>query len=319
MRDTTEKLKREEEELEKLAFGTPESKETTEDTAPTQEVETEDTPAKPQELVAPKAEPVTDEQPIVKTEDWEKRYKNLRSKRDQSLIETKGQLSAALSTISTLQSQLTKLTAEAPKVDPLAGVFTEEDTENLGEATVDALRKVTQKATEAATKPLQEQLKVEQDLRMKQQEELKKKTDREAYDLFLSRISSAVPNWETLNYDKKFLQYLESSDVDGIPRKVYFKKAEADRNAAMVIRYMKDYEGAQSVTKSPLESKITPTGDAAGATQLNLEKQPKMISKAYIDKFYDDVTRGKYKGRYSEAQKIEKEIEKATLERRIVP
>lgn len=325
MKDTVESLRSEEKELEEKVFGTPATEATTEEAAAEDQTGAEEAPVDEKELVTPDPKPATDEQTEPTREpkeDWEKRYKNLRASRDEKLYKTKSQLAAALETINALQAQINELRTAAPKVDPLDGLFTDEDTDALGEATVEAMRKVTKRATEAATKPLKEQLEEERKLREAEAKRLAEQAKKEAYDIFLSRIQQAVPDWEEINYDPAFMEFMEELDFDGTPRKTYFAEAEAQGNAALIIRYMNDFK-AQKEQKTPkkedkLAKKITPVGDDAGATQPKQGAQKEKISRAFIDKFYDDLSRGRYKGRYSEALAIEKRIDEATMRGDIV-
>lgn len=319
MRDTIEQLEKEEKELEQKMLGTPTDDVTTDEVATDPKVVTEEAPAKEEELVAPKPAPVMDEQPKEQTgEDWEKRYKNLRASRDEKSYKTKAQLAAALETINTLQVRINELEKAKPAVDPLAGVFTDEDTDQLGEATVDAMRRATQKATEAATAPLQEQLKREKELREQTSVAQAQAAKQDAYNTFLGRVARAVPDWEEINYDPGFEAYMAQPDVDGTLRKTYFANAEAQGNAAQVIKYMMEYKAQKPAPPvDKLADKVTPVGDDAGATQPK-SNEVKGISKAFIDKFYDDLTRGKYQGRATEANEIEAKIDAAIMRGEIV-
>lgn len=303
-----ELLEQEERALQEKIYGTPEGEATTEPEATAEDTVHTEAPVKP-ELVPQAQQP---------EEDWEKRYKNLRASRDENLWKTKTQLSAALETINTLQSEVRKLQKSQPTVDPLEGVFTDEDTETLGSATIEAMRRATKKATEAATKPLQEQLELERNAREKQAEELAKQSAQDAYGIFLKRVADAVPDWDAINFDPNFAKWMEDPDYDGTPRKNYFHQAEAQGNSALVIRYMKEYKEA-SKPKDKLASKVAPVGDRASVTAID-QKKPggQTISKVYIDKFYDDLARGRYRGRTSEANAIEAAIDKAVMEGRVV-
>lgn len=310
-----ELLEKEEKELERMIYGAPEGTSETTETSTTEQ--------NPTIAEAPgSTEPVpqsTQPEASQGTEDWEKRYKNLRASRDENLWKTKTQLTAALETITTLQGELGKLRQASPSVDPLEGVFTQEDTDTLGEATVEAMKKATKKATEAATQPLKVQLEEERKRRLEQDRALAEQSKQEAYNIFLSRISTAVPNWEAINYDPNFAKFMEDPDFDGTPRKNYFHSAEAQGNAALVIRYMKEFEASQG-TKKPdaLAAKVAPVGDL-GPTQAPQQKATgDTITRAYIDKFYDDVTRGRYRGKQREADAIEAAIDKAVMEGRVV-
>jgi hypothetical protein len=309
-----ELLEKEEKDLEQMIYGAP-----TDTSATTEDVTTEQDPTVAEAPQVPGPVPQAQEPEAPQgTEDWEKRYKNLRASRDENLWKTKTQLTAALDTITTLQGELGKLRQAAPSVDPLEGVFTQEDTDTLGEATVEAMKKATKRATEIATQPLKVQLEEERKRRLEQDRALMESSKQEAYNIFLSRISTAVPNWEAINYDPNFAKFMEDPDYDGTPRKNYFHSAEAQGNAALVIRYMKEFEASQGKRPDALASKVSPVGDL-GSTQAPQQKAAgEQISRAYIDKFYDDVTRGRYRGRQKEADAIEAAIDKAVMEGRVV-
>ena len=275
------------------------------------------------ELVTQDPEPSKETPNEPEREDWEKRYKNLRASRDENLWKTKQDLANAMERIQSLQREVSELKAKAPSstVDPFEGIFTEEDEDTLGPATLATMKKVTQKATEAATAPLRKELEEERQRRVKNDASMVERLKRENYSEFLGKIAKAEPDWEAINFDKGFIAYMEDLDYDGIPRKTYFAEAEAQGNAALVIRYMKEYKQWKSGKKpktDPLASKVAPTGEGSGSNAVPKEKVPERISRAYIDKFYSDLTRGKYKGRHSEAEAIEAKIEKAVMEGRVV-
>lgn len=316
MQDSIESLAKEEKELEDKIFGTPSPDVTTDGEATTAETGAEETHVKEEALVAPTSKPATDEQSKPQTENWELRYKNLRASRDENTYEAKAKLANALETINTLQDRIQKLEAARPTVDPLEGAFTDEDTEQLGEQAVEAMKRVTQKATAAATAKYDEEIKRMRAQQKKQNEQNATTAKKDAYDTFLSRIERAVPNWRDINFDPNFVKWCKETDVDGLPRNTHFARAESLGNAALIIRYMQDYEKSKTVHKDKLADKVTPVGNGGGSQTGALES--KKISRAFIDKFYDDLSRGKYKGRYSEAQAIEAQIDKATMQGLIV-
>jgi hypothetical protein len=318
--DTIESLKKQEEELEKLMMNAPVEGETTPSAAVKEPVEQKEAPTGDEGTVIPPTQSAPDDntEPEKDQEDWKLRYTNLRSSRDQNLYKAKRDLAAAQQMATDLQNQITSLRTAQPKVDPLEGVFTDEDTDALGEATITAMRKATAKATEAATKPLQEQLEAERLARIETTKQTAESTKREAYDIFLSRVARAVPDWETVNYDPEFTKFMDAEDLDGTPRKTYFADAEAQGNAAQVIRYMQEFKAQKPAPpKDKLADKVTPVGDDAGATQPKQPGKTDVVTRAFINKFYDDLSRGRYKGKYTESQEIEAMIDKATTEGRI--
>lgn len=309
-----ELLEKEEKDLEQKIYGAPEGTSETTETSTTEQDPTIAEAPVDTEPVPQQSQPEASQG----TEDWEKRYKNLRASRDENLWKTKTQLTAALETISTLQAELGRIRQAVPSVDPLEGVFTQEDTDTLGEATVEAMKKATKKATEIATQPLKQQLDEERKRRLEQDRALAESSKQEAYNIFLSRISSAVPDWEAINYDPNFAKFMEDPDYDGTPRKNYFHSAEAQGNAALVIRYMKEFKDSIKGKPDALSSKVTPVGDLGSAQAPQQKAVGEHITRAYIDKFYDDVTRGRYRGRQKEADAIEAAIDKAVMEGRVV-
>lgn len=318
--DTIESLKKQEEELEKMMMNAPVDGETTPLAAVEGQTGAEEALTQKEGAVTPPTESATDEQTVPKKdqEDWKLRYTNLRSSRDENLYKAKRDLGVAQGMITGLQNQITSLRTAQPKVDPLEGVFTDEDTDALGEATITAMRKATAKATEAATKPLQEQLEAERLARIEGTKLQAESTNREAHNIFLSRVARVVPDWEAINYDPAFEKFMEAEDLDGTPRKIYFVDAESQGNAALIIRYMQEFKALKPAPpKDQLADKVTPVGDDAGATQPKQPGKTDVVTRAFVNKFYDDVSRGRYKGRYSEQIAIEASIDKATMERRI--
>jgi hypothetical protein len=315
MKDLVKSLLTEEQKLEAKVYGT-QSAEPTNLADPA--TVAPDTSKAPVEQPGPVTPVTTPAEPIATTEDWEKRYKNLRASRDEALYNAKAQLANALDQITILKDQVKELQTKMPVVDPLEGVFTQEDTDTLGEATVETMKRVTQKVRESVSKPLQDELENERKLRRKQDELNVQKAKSDAYSIFLRRIADAVPDWQAINFDPGFEKYMKEPDIDGTIRSVYFQEAEASGNAALVVRYMKDYKDSIGSRPDPLLSKVTPTGDNAGATQIKEKKQEETISRSYINKFYDDLSRGRYIGRASEANAIEAKIDRAARKGLIV-
>jgi hypothetical protein len=315
MKDRVKSLLEEEKDLEQRAFGTRQEEQTNPTDPATVVSDPSKAPPTSEEPVIPPEKPA---EPIVEpTEDWEKRYKNLRASRDEGLYNAKASLASALDQITILKDQIKELQTKMPVVDPLDSVFTQEDTDKLGEATVETMKRVTKQVRESVSKPLQDELENERKLRRKQDELNVQKAKSDAYSIFLRRIADAVPDWEAINFDPGFEKYLKEPDIDGTSRIKYFQEADASGNAALVARYMKDYKDSKVSIKDPLLSKVTPVGDNTGATQIK-EKHEETISHSYINKFYDDLSRGRYAGRATEAKAIEAKIDRAVFKGLVV-
>jgi hypothetical protein len=306
-----EKIAAEEAALEKEIFGTPQE----EDDQSSNETPTEQDAPPREELVTPKEAPSA-----PPDEDWEKRYKNLRASRDYKLLEAKEQIADLMEQVQKLETELEdakKQLNEAAPMDPFKDVLTEEDREALGDATVDVLKKVTQKVTENATADLRKELDAAKEARRKQKDKDLKQAKGQGYQLFLDKLATMVPDWKAINEDKGFIEFCHNTyDLDGSLIADNFRLAEARRDAVAIARYMLDYKGRPKV-EDPLEDHVSPTGVSASEAPKEDKRGSKIWSRKEIDKFYDDLNRGRFKGTREEAQKLEREIDKAVMEGRI--
>lgn len=317
-----------EEELEAKLFGTPSEDETKEAEATKETDEQKEAPTEEDELVTQKPESATDEHQEPKretVEDWEKRYKNLRNSRDNKLHEAKRQLAASLETIQVLQQQNEELrnelaTARA-KADPLDEIFSPEETEVLGDDTTNIIKKATKKATEVATADLREQLKEERALRKKQEEARLANAKQDEYNIFLQRLGNIVPDYAQIDADPLFKDFCHKNyDIDGTLIADNFRTAEGRRDATTIARYMLQFKemGKKPKEENPLAQKETPAGNRSdGSLSQQKQKEPKVFTRAEINKFYDDLARGLYVGKQKEADELEGQIEQAMMEGRV--
>jgi len=217
--------------------------------------------------------------------------------------------------ISNLRSEVTKLKRELEeskvKPDIFDGVFTTEDSDMVGEEAIELVKKASRVANERATAPIRKEL---EELRRKQEADEQAQTKskvQEDYNLFLSQLAKAVPDYAELNVDKGFLKYINEVDPEsGYIRHELFRRAEKSRDVGRVASFMREYKGLTKKSKDKLESKITPTGSKV-AQSINKEKENKTLSMDSIREYYRDVQLGKYRGREDERVSIERKIDQA--------
>lgn len=138
---------------------------------------------------------------------------------------------------------------------------------------------------------------------------------------FFQDVQAAVPNWEQVNVDPRFLAWLGVVDsMTGISRHAYLSDARTNLDAGRVVAIFRAYaheagggttqagtSAAQVQPQSELEKQVTvestrrpspPTGgqDTRTYTQKDL------------DKLYADWRRGVYKGKEAEFQTKEREL-----------
>lgn len=320
---TQAQMLQEEKELEEKLFGTPESSETTDDKTPI--------PAK-EEAKAPATEvPVeTDtEQPKVETkeeeereEDWKLRYTNLRSSRNQKLYDAQSALAVAESQIVTLQQKIQELMSAVPEVqeDVFKDAFTEEEREALGETAIAAMQKTAQMAADAKTEKINKELADARADAVKVAEANANVAAQAAYDTFLTKLASVVPDYTEVDLDPDFKAFMQTPDIDGMPRVSSFTAAEARGDAATVAKHMLDYKATKNPkeeAKASLEKKVGPTGNAAPAAPSTTAKESDELTWGEVNAHYTKHAQGGYRGKQSEYLAMEEKIDAAAISGKI--
>ena len=237
--------------------------------------------------------------------DWKNRYVSLRSHHDALAFDLRKEVSELKTSLVSASKKISELQDTAYSNRKEVDIYSQEERDILGDEAIAAM----QKATNHAIAPLQEELKREKELRMQQ---LEREADNDRVSTqrnFLSRLGRLVPDYATLDTNPKFIEWMNGiEDYSGAVRKDLFKRAEANGDVARVAEFFLAF---RNTTKgSNLEGKITPTGSNTGAQSVK-QGEDFVVSMKFIDKFYDDVTHGKYKGRASLAKEIEDKIDKA--------
>ena len=317
-----DKLDKDIKELEDLIYNPENSEEFSEDLEVKEEgskepeVDQPATPAQPRKRVSYKAK-VTELEAELASLDV--RYRNLRSATDQKLHD----LRTANTTLEEnnlllakeIQDLKKKVVQNAP--DPYENIFTEEDIETLGEDAINSFKKATQKAVDAAVNPLKQEIETakekEYDQRMKSLQEQQKN----AVKNFREKLGELVPDYETININPDFKQFLYNLDTfSGIPKLTLLKRAEQDGDVGRVAQFFKDFKDSIKTPEDVLNENIAPTGTSTGTAVDNT--RPELIPYAEFAKFQDDVTKGRYRGREKLKQELTDKYDRAFIEGRLV-
>lgn len=143
---------------------------------------------------------------------------------------------------------------------------------------------------------------------------------------FWADLQSVVPDWQDINTNKDFQSWLlEVDPLTGVTRQTYLDDAQRNldvRRVATFFDIWKDVNGSgahkhrEAQISSELERQVSP-GKARTVAQT-----PQGSDKTYtpedIRVFFSDVQKGKYRGRESERDRIERDIFAAQREGRIV-
>jgi hypothetical protein len=296
-------LDKEIEELERQMFSSQGEPESTEQPIQTESVNVEETQA-----------PTQDQ--------WEKRFKNYKASTDLTIRDLRSDLANSKTKYANLQKEYADLVKKLQDVPTKnEDIFTEEEIEILGEPAVNALNKGVKEIIDKKVKPLEEEV----------QRSRRDLADREAkeaqqlaltnYNKFLKKLGEKVPDYEAINTSDGFLKYMSDVDEDsGYPRSHLFRKAEEALDVKRIAEFFSDYKRLLPKSKGEvLDSAITPQGTRGVEAPTGKEKEPQVISRGFIDKFYEDFNRGKFRGKEgrAEAERIEQIIERAVMEGRV--
>ncbi len=219
--------------------------------------------------------------------------------------------------------------ATPPSVEKLVS---DKEVEEYGES-IDVMRKVSREELTPVAQRLAKIEAVLQQLQanvVPQVQAVAQKQQMTSEQKFWSDLATAVPNWRQVNDNESFQSWLlEADPLTGITRQTYLEDAQRSLDAPRVSNFFRTWleasgqaavaqsAGSVNAAASELEKQVTPgRSRAAGAPS------PTTTAKTYapndIQKFFNDVRAGKYKGREQERDRIERDIFAAQREGRIV-
>ena len=145
---------------------------------------------------------------------------------------------------------------------------------------------------------------------------------------FWTDLTGLVPNFRDINANGDFQTWLlEPDPLTGITRQTYLDDAQRALDARRVSNFFRTWLGTtgQAVDAQPtgratnpeLEKQVAP-GRSRGSGTPAASNKAKVYSPQDIQKFFDDVRSGKYKGREADRDRTERDIFAAQRENRIV-
>lgn len=270
-----------------------------------------ETPAPAEPPAAPNPPPVN----------WEHKFKTLQGLFNSQLPKLQEENKALKANLSEMQEAIKALQsskpsepqASAPAVDP-------KDVDAFGADLVDMVKRITDASiagfaakVSASVSSFDSRLKaLEQQL-----QGTAKTVEMTAEELFFGRITKAVPDWETVNADERFHAWLAEVDpILGQPRQAALDFAQQHLNAERAIAVFQAFKATvpQAPKTNPLEAQIAPKTSVSSAPAPAAKPT---ITQAEIQRFYDDVAKGRYRGREQEAALREQTINQAIAEGRI--
>lgn len=330
-----ERILAEEAELEKEMFGTNQESEDTSGATP-ELPDPDDSFIEEDEDRGPvdfpdATEVIQQEQQEVETEEekkqrvsWKQRFKNYKASTDKTISTLRKENASLVQRIMKSEEQVDQLSLKVSTLmnsstDIFSGVITDEDADAIGEDAVDIVKRASQKAVESSVAPLKEELnrlKAEKALEQRKQAEALKQ---QAYNGFLNELKTYVPDFQKIDKDVRFLEFMEGHDeTTGEKRLDMFKSAEEYLDAERVADFFIEFKRTLPRSKRErLEENITPDGTSSSSNVNTTKGKEEFFTARQVEDFFNDVSKGVYRNRQKEANEIEARITKAYVEGRI--
>jgi hypothetical protein len=272
----------------------------------------------------PQPQPVSQEpepKPVIPEETWERKYLTLKGMYDAEVPRLHAQMRELNGQVQSLIAENATAKAQQPAAQTATAktLITEQDKEAFGSDLLDLIDRASeQKVAEFRSHNAQ----LVDEIR-----ELKGKlgnvSERQVVsdkDQFLAKLSAQVPNWETLNTDQGFLNWLAEVDpVYGLPRQVALTNAyeslDASRTAVIFNQYQGKVAPTQQKPSQQLQSQVAPTRSRSSPAPATSAGDKPIYTQDQIANFYNEWIKGHLDS--AEAERIEKDINAAYSEGRI--
>lgn len=207
--------------------------------------------------------------------------------------------------------------------------ISEKDTEDFGEETIDVIRRA---AREEYAPYMQRLAQLENMLNNVQQnvmprlDQVQQHQAMSAEQQFWSGLQQAIPNWKEINSNQNFHAWLlEVDPLFDMKRQDVLQQAQQNLDLNRVITFFRTWmnqagysdndRGSKNTQGSQLEKQIAPGRSRSGPAPTASNKRT--YTRTDIQSFFDDVRKGKYKGREKERDRIERDIFAAQSDGRI--
>ena len=228
--------------------------------------------------------------------------------------------------LASLSTQQTPQPPAQPVVDKLV---TDKDVEEYGES-LDVMRKVSREELFSVAQriaQLEQALRQVQTNVVPQVQAVAHRQQMTAEQQFWADLSAAVPNFRQVNDTPDFQSWLLQADpLTGITRQTYLDDAQRSLDAGRVANFFRTWlestgqaavaQSTGPAASSELEKQVSPGRSRSTGTPATA-KQGKVYTPQDIQKFFNDVRQGKYKGREQDRDRIERDIFAAQRENRI--
>lgn len=278
--------------------------------------------------------PAPTPEPAPAPEPWEARYRSLQGMYDQDVVAVRRANQDLEREVDNLKRQLAEKPTPAPSPEPkpevkLTGV-TQKDVEAFGDDLIDVIQRAANEIADRQTASLRAEVEALKATTSTVSDTVKTVATAQADDgkaKFFQGLTEKVPDWQTINADPRFHDWCRAiHPLTGEPRQQLIEAAAAslnvDRAAALFETYKHD-AGIKAPEPTPeptpraeLESQIAPGTTRTPTTQAPVSTD-KVWTSEEISTFYADCTKGLYRGKDAERDRIEAEINNAVATNRV--
>ena len=257
----------------------------------------------------------------IPEEKWAHKYHTLKGMYDAEVPRLHNQVREMQAQLNQLVADLAVAQSAKPAETQIVdSLITEQDKEAFGPDLIDLI----ERATESKVGTLRER---EAEL-VREIKELKGKlgdvSERQGVsdkDRFVAGLGQQVPDWEDLNVNQGFLEWLQQVDpVYGLPRHAALTNAYENLDVTRVANIFKAYKALlpqapqQSKANQELQRQVAPTRTRSASAPTDSVNQ-KIFTQQEIALLYDEWRRGHYDE--EESARMEKDIHAAISEGRI--
>lgn len=298
-----------------------------EETPPKEPAKAEDTPAEvtPIAPAEPAPVPPAPVEPVPAPIDYEHKYKVLQGKYNAEVPRLQQQVGSLETLLGSMQQQQKAAEQTPAPAKKAASLLTEEEIEDYGPEMIDVI----QRAARQMMEPELDTLRNENAQLKEQVGGVTQNVQLSAREAMFSSLSDQIPNWQAVNKDPSFKEWLQEVDLySGAVRHQMLLAAFERNDTARVAAFFNGYLGENALVtpadpaaqapanKVDLNTLVAP-GSAHEGSQRAQEGEKRIWMEADVAKFYADVTAGKFRGKEKEKNRLEKDIFNAGNEGRI--
>lgn len=289
--------------------------------------------------------PAPEPAPAEPSVDWEQKFKTLQGKYNKEVGQMGDDLRVMRETMATQSAALAALQAAPPTVEKEAdpapepeAAITETEVNDFGPDLLDVVGRKAMITLQPMINTIMERLqKLESGVSTVEQTTLKTAQEK-VYDA-LDKWSTANTDWQVINSSDEFKAWLQEADpFAGAQRGALlldaFNSNDAERVVAFFTGYLKEQTTVSPVTPEP-EVPATPSPEPTAQVPLETLVAPggapevapasahgdsvgRTFTNAQVAQFYSDVQKGKYRGKETEKDVLEKQIHEAAMHGRVI-